>query len=528
LFTVTSKSTFRYTADKEFGYEEYQLAGASGDITKCIGDFAQECTTYFEKSDHTVNGQTSGHAVSTARGSTAAYEYTFTFATDISTSADPRNAGRASDVIMGGGVTLYVQESFLVFQYRKVYYFRSLKDGQIKPRDNTIIKNPKAYQQLACFSSNMTNTWLPAKVTTFIIPVMQIDLLINKLQAKIDSYAKNGQAGNSDALKLDVHTESWRTILKNHRDRDNDLTKIFTSEDLQFRSMVAMYEKFNRYGITSKELTKHVEALDMSSILSSPVGKKDVTRSKVKSYYDMSFNRLGDYCRSILPGQRNIYLESICSDFNPYNWRTVYDLLTQSCNMPDSPISPRKRPIYVSNRMLQANESQFYNPANESEHEARKLDALLAMKNSTLFKSMCKIGDVSKENDKEIRKTFPGGVSGSLANQRAFDFLKEPKTKILTFYAGAPMTFTWTGSVSDSVSFTSSLSEGFTAEAANGFDAAGSIGGIPYVPLQIDANFGFSKTKLDGRTVDIGKTASTGHDFERTVTVVLDDPDPGN
>jgi hypothetical protein len=54
-----------------------------------------------------------GHhfTVSASRASDSHYEYSFNFEYDFSTSSDPFIAGAASDVIIGGGVDLVVNEA---------------------------------------------------------------------------------------------------------------------------------------------------------------------------------------------------------------------------------------------------------------------------------------------------------------------------------------------------------------------------------------------------------------------------------
>ena len=54
-----------------------------------------------------------GHhfTVSASRASNSHYEYSFNFEYDFSTSSDPFIAGSASDVIVGGGVDLVVNEA---------------------------------------------------------------------------------------------------------------------------------------------------------------------------------------------------------------------------------------------------------------------------------------------------------------------------------------------------------------------------------------------------------------------------------
>eukprot|EP00597_Dinobryon_sp_UTEXLB2267_P017827 CAMPEP_0201113518 /NCGR_PEP_ID=MMETSP0812-20130820/77889_1 /ASSEMBLY_ACC=CAM_ASM_000668 /TAXON_ID=98059 /ORGANISM="Dinobryon sp., Strain UTEXLB2267" /LENGTH=77 /DNA_ID=CAMNT_0047377063 /DNA_START=764 /DNA_END=993 /DNA_ORIENTATION=- len=49
--------------------------------------------------------------VSSTRASSSHYEYSFYFEYDFSTSQDPNIAGHPSDVIVGGGVDLIVNEA---------------------------------------------------------------------------------------------------------------------------------------------------------------------------------------------------------------------------------------------------------------------------------------------------------------------------------------------------------------------------------------------------------------------------------
>ena len=61
-----------------------------------------------------------GHhfSVSASRASNSHYEYSFNFEYDFSTSSDPFVAGSASDVIIGGGVDLVVNEAIEGFIFR--------------------------------------------------------------------------------------------------------------------------------------------------------------------------------------------------------------------------------------------------------------------------------------------------------------------------------------------------------------------------------------------------------------------------
>ena len=64
-----------------------------------------------------------GHhfTVSASRASNSHYEYSFNFEYDFSTSSDPFIAGSASDVIIGGGVDLVVNEAIEGYIYLFIF-----------------------------------------------------------------------------------------------------------------------------------------------------------------------------------------------------------------------------------------------------------------------------------------------------------------------------------------------------------------------------------------------------------------------
>lgn len=51
------------------------------------------------------------HSTSVSRGSSLSYDYSFNFNIEISTSSNPLIAGHPSDIIMGGGIDLFVNEA---------------------------------------------------------------------------------------------------------------------------------------------------------------------------------------------------------------------------------------------------------------------------------------------------------------------------------------------------------------------------------------------------------------------------------
>ena len=101
----------RQTYDRE---HDDTLNGNLGVETK-MGDCAGAIAYYFCKDDFSFLGElnlggSSTHSLVVNRASSLSYEYAFTFSTEIATSTDPLIAGHPSDVIIGGGVDLYVKE----------------------------------------------------------------------------------------------------------------------------------------------------------------------------------------------------------------------------------------------------------------------------------------------------------------------------------------------------------------------------------------------------------------------------------
>ena len=372
----------------------------------------------------------------------------------------------------------------------------------------------------------------------------------------MDKQAQYDDAKGSDGVYLDINAQrlsvqvgNWKTVLRNYRSHNNVLTAAFTLEDLQFRSMVAMYKKFTFMGgVSEGDL---LAAFDGSKIQSEGGGKtisdyvndiadsvpipgvaavagilKGVTKfvkpEASKKLYMKAFGVFQDTCRNVVPGHRNIYVVSICSDFDPGHWDTVYQLLTDHCDMPGSPIENLKDAEIVLRK------SGFRRLDGNDTSGGRQLIEYAGvqnpLRNSQLFQSMCTRSDVlDKATDANKKSGFPGGVQGSLSDQGVFDFLKDPKVKYLTFFSGAPIAIAWTGVVSDSRSFSASLAEAFSSSTAKNFDMGMEVG----LGVTAALNLGFSG--VDGKTssFEIGKTGETSHEYERTVSFVLDDEDAG-
>jgi hypothetical protein len=85
--------------------------------------------------------------------------------THTPSSADPSRAGRASDIIIGGGFEMQVTEMVKVYK-------KEMDDERL------------------CLNSTLINTWEPAKMTTFVYPVHRIIDEMNRIKAKAGHIAR--------------------------------------------------------------------------------------------------------------------------------------------------------------------------------------------------------------------------------------------------------------------------------------------------------------------------------------------------
>lgn len=551
-FSIAINGMFSFDATQE--YEGSVSLGIAGVFGKCVGVGVSVCYTNSELDVSAISSASTIHAASVERSSEVSYDYAMSFSYDISTSADPMKAGHPSDVIIGGGVDLYVNEAMQVFRYRKQYYDRNLKTqiivaralGQVKP-------NAKVAEELVCLAANVTLAWQPGKVTTFVMPVMEVEKTVIKLGNLLGLYnsAKNskGEYIIPAARQLNYQINNWNSVLSNYRTQNNDATKIFTSDNLQFQNMVQMYKKFSFDGITKDDLIRAYDGSNINEVIKDPFSKASVTKDPMKMLYGKAFVDTSTVCKNVIPGHRNAYLESICSDFDPKLWKTVYDVLTQPCDMPGSPVQSKM--TGVAGRKLGGVGGADVVPGNSSVDNAFERRNLAAATNlptfsnplgltnpmegvsgvahplreSVMFKQMCTNSAVLDKNADAAKKlNFPGSVTGSLSDQGFFDFLIDAKTKFLTAYANSPMALSWTGSISDSYSYSTGLSENAEGSLVLGMDMSFKIG----EPVTVHTANGFSAVSGSMRAFAIGKSSATSHDHERTVSFVLDDEDAGD
>ena len=271
------------------------------------------------------------------------------------------------------------------------------------------------------------------------------------------------------SVLLTKQINKWKTLLVSYRSYNTDLTAMLTAEDLQYRNMIQMYDRFIENGISGEELVKGIDYAfvsgpDASYLNSHPSPALSEFKDEMsslspntrKSNYLQTFSKVSDLCMSTIPGQRNEYVDNICSDFQPNKWKNLFDVIYGACGMPGSSygqpsiqpstFKPTARPQRHRQRNLEV-EKPFVNASTDAVAPNRKLldSPLHPLMTSSLVAQMCKQMAI----DQDVKDSVPGGLISPMANQQMWDFLKSPKTKFLTFSAHAPMTLAWTSFVTD-------------------------------------------------------------------------------
>ena len=104
------------TYDNAIDFDSSLSAGYQNTIYNVIAPLGMGIMTTASEVDVGATVHYGHHfSVSASRASDSHYEYPFNFEYDFSTSSDPFIAGAASDVIIGGGVDLVVNEAIKGF-----------------------------------------------------------------------------------------------------------------------------------------------------------------------------------------------------------------------------------------------------------------------------------------------------------------------------------------------------------------------------------------------------------------------------
>ncbi len=275
--------------------------------------------------------------------------------------------------------------------------------------------------------------------------------------------------------KITKQITNWNTVLSTYRKQSSDLTEIFSAESKLFSDMLVSFSNFNKYGaVDDNEFLRSFKSFVSSSDIPA--------RSLALNYFDETFNTLEGQCGVGMDKSTNQYLKSTCSDFatSKSSYRTLKGFLSSACDMPGSPTAGDSNPL----------------------------------RNSVLMKGLCKEGVVVADaND------IPGGLESSDNRNDLMGFMKS-KEKYLTFSSNAPVTLTWTSTVSDSISSTATIDSSMLDSGNVNVHGGGNAWGVDFMG---EVDTGGSKSFQ----LVIGQTSDSSHEFTRTVTITLDDSDWG-
>ena len=325
----------------------------------------------------------------------------------------------------------------------------------------------------------MILTWQPGAITTYALPVIEIEMIIDKLS----SLAQH--ASPDDAVKLNDLSANWNTVLSNYRFHNTDLTAMFSAEALQFSQAVNMFKAFQ---------TGQLDAQDFASAVANTLdGLVDFPVITAIAYaLNGAFTQFKQTCDQVLPynvgdtlagasedtGGAGSYLKGVCSDFDPDAWQSFATMITGACNGMSA-------------------DGSSNNP----------------LSSTALFQEMCASETLTGDG-------VPGGLQTSNGPESLLGFLSDNK-KLITFGANSPVQLSWTSTVSDSKTFNVEFESSRTLSAdvlfKFGFDIFG-------VGIGTENDYGLKNIF----TLSLGKSSEEDHESERTVSVSLGDNEVGD
>jgi hypothetical protein len=386
------------------------------------------------------------------------------------------------------------------------------------------------------------------------MPVHEIELLIGKLNGLLAT--DDVQKTPKEAKKLYLSIQNWHSVLKSHRERSSDVVPMFSAEDEQFRKMVEMYDAFQKGGVSESDVLSAVHDVKEAGLY----GYFSATRHAFSDHFNKAFQYHSDACSQVIPSHQNKYLRNICDSFEASKWTSTYQAIMGACSMSDaivrkldvkneegSPdISTDHRSLIdigeiknkfeeytgivkntagkIKDTIVDATGkvtgivTDILNPQETKQYEFKGLEN--PFRKSQLIAGMCKDGAAFYQAN--ATKNFPGGPL-NLTNpnypQGMLSFLAD-KNQYITFGANAPISLTWTSTVSEANEQASSFASSYPRSIDGTLAAAVTLFGIT---LHFDGGSGVAY----GSTFSIGRVSSNGHDFDRTVTITLDDADLG-
>ena len=322
-----------------------------------------------------------------------------------------------------------------------------------------------------CLNEKLSLEWQPGAVTVFALPVIEIEILINKLSALVAS------SNPLDASKLSKQIGNWNSVLATYRAHNTEIVGMFTANTMQFNSVVTQFQRFQE-GQTS--LTDFVAALDTNAYASESFSISTDTINGFMFDLNRAYSDISNTCDEVLPYSLDAssnYLANVCNDFSSSTWQNFAKMVMGACTL------------------------------------SADGTAASPLSQSVLFQQLCQTEVVGGD-------LVPGGLQSTTGGTGVMSFLQDSK-KLITFGANSPLTLSWTSAVTDSKTFVTGYEVDALLSIEGEIDAGG---GIEDFIFDLAGGAGGDQSIA----ISLGQESRQGHGSELTVTVTLDDSDSGD
>lgn len=199
---------------------------------------------------------------------------------------------------------------------------------------------------LTCLDETTILAWQPGAVTTYALPVVEIEIIVDKLNTLVQF------ATPSDADKLNNLISNWNNVLMSYRVQSANLTSMFTAEIGQFVAAVNQFKAYQSGQTNAQDFASAV-ANTLDGLLDFPV------INSIAYALNGAFYQIKETCDQVLPysvgvtiagatedyGGAGSYLQGVCNDFDPNAWRSFAKMINGACagmsadGEPNNPLS---------------------------------------------------------------------------------------------------------------------------------------------------------------------------------------------
>jgi len=110
-----------------------------------------------------------------------------------------------------------------------------------------------------CMYSFSIRMWHPAHTTTYVLPVFEIEQIIEQLQVSLTGDTVNLGAASNITAQIRKQISNWNAVLLNYRSHNEGLTPMFTVDDIMFMNMTKSFNLWTEGIITDSDLVNVIE-----------------------------------------------------------------------------------------------------------------------------------------------------------------------------------------------------------------------------------------------------------------------------